>query len=203
MVADGFTITRAIQSRSWPASSANLEYAAAWGTLSPVADDVPRVADDIEVRRISTLLEPVGRAEGNPIRLNENSGIAHMGSLVLGMGFTVTPDVAAEWISLDPRNDEVLFPYLNGENLNQRPDASAARWIVDFDDQTDHWSADVRLSVPAAACERVVPECQSLANVRSTCPERFTAIVGGSLQRSRCRCEKRSLTCPRCSLSHW
>ena len=32
MVADGFTITRAIQSRSWPAASANLEYAAVWGT---------------------------------------------------------------------------------------------------------------------------------------------------------------------------
>ncbi|WP_169746045.1 hypothetical protein, partial [Lentzea albidocapillata] len=76
MVAAGFTITRAIQSRSWPASSANLEYAAAWGTLSPVPDDVPRVADDIRVRRISTLLEPAGRTEGNPIRLKENSGIA-------------------------------------------------------------------------------------------------------------------------------
>ncbi|WP_245816340.1 Eco57I restriction-modification methylase domain-containing protein [Lentzea albidocapillata] len=133
MVAAGFTITRAIQSRSWPASSANLEYAAAWGTLSPVPDDVPRVADDIRVRRISTLLEPAGRTEGNPIRLKENSGIAHMGSLVLGMGFTLTSTLAAEWISCDPRNADVLFPYLNGENLNQRPDASAARWIVDFD----------------------------------------------------------------------
>ncbi|MFF0145383.1 type IIL restriction-modification enzyme MmeI [Amycolatopsis sulphurea] len=132
MVADGFTITRAIQSRSWPASSANLEYAAAWGTLSPVADNVPRVADDIEVRRISTLLEPTGRAEGNPARLLENTGVAHIGSLVLGMGFTITPEVAAEWISLDSRNGDVLFPFLNGENLNQRPDASAARWIVDF-----------------------------------------------------------------------
>ena len=31
MVDAGFTITRAIQSRSWPATSANLEYAAVWG----------------------------------------------------------------------------------------------------------------------------------------------------------------------------
>ncbi|MDR2973583.1 MAG: hypothetical protein LBV00_02550, partial [Propionibacteriaceae bacterium] len=46
MVADGFTITRAIQSRSWPAASANLEYAAVWGTRGPVADSVPRIADD-------------------------------------------------------------------------------------------------------------------------------------------------------------
>ncbi len=54
MVADGFTITRAIQSRSWPVASANLEYAAVWGTLGPVAENVPRVANDILVRRIST-----------------------------------------------------------------------------------------------------------------------------------------------------
>ncbi|WP_067901291.1 Eco57I restriction-modification methylase domain-containing protein, partial [Actinomadura chibensis] len=32
MVTDGLTITRAIQSRSWPAATANLEYAAVWGT---------------------------------------------------------------------------------------------------------------------------------------------------------------------------
>ncbi|MGF2946825.1 hypothetical protein [Mycobacterium sp. Lab-001] len=47
-----------------------------WGTLGPVAENVPRVANDILVRRISTLLEPVGRVEGNPIRLAENEGIA-------------------------------------------------------------------------------------------------------------------------------
>ena len=37
MVDKGFTITRAIQSKSWPAASANLEYAAVWGTRGEVA----------------------------------------------------------------------------------------------------------------------------------------------------------------------
>ena len=58
MVAGGFTITRAIQSRSWPAASANLEFAAVWGTVGDVAATVARVADDVAVARISTLLEP-------------------------------------------------------------------------------------------------------------------------------------------------
>ena len=92
MVADGFTITRAIQSRSWPAASANLEYAAVWGSSGEVSADVPRVADDVEVRSISTLLEPAGRVEGKPIRLAENAGIGFIGCYVLGMGFVV--DVA-------------------------------------------------------------------------------------------------------------
>ena len=126
MAADGFTITRAIQSRSWPAASANLEYAAVWGTFAHVADGVLRVADDIPVRRISTLLEPQGRAEGNPLRLRENAGIAYIGCYVLGMGFVLEAAEAQEWIKADPRNAEVLFPYLNGEDLNSRPDAGSA-----------------------------------------------------------------------------
>ena len=32
---------------------------------------------------------------------------------------------AQKWIAADARNAEVLFPYLNGEDLNSRPDNSA------------------------------------------------------------------------------
>ena len=132
MVASGFTITRAIQSRSWPAASANLEYAAVWGTLSEVAAGSRRVADDTPVKAISTLLEAQGRAEGTPNRLAENSGIAFQGCIVLGLGFVLEPDEAQEWIAADPRNADVLFPYLNGEDLNSRADSSASRWVIDF-----------------------------------------------------------------------
>lgn len=132
MAADGFSITRAIQSRSWPAASANLEYAAVWGTRGGVAESVPRIADDIAVRRVSTLLEAQGRAEGNPVRLSENAGITFQGCIVLGMGFVLEPEEAHQWIVEDPRNAEVLFPYLSGEDLNQRHDLSAPRWVIDF-----------------------------------------------------------------------
>jgi hypothetical protein len=157
MVADGFTITRAIQSRSWPASSANLEYAAVWGGLGEVAADVPRVADDVAVRRISTLLEPAGRVEGTPHRLIENSGIAYIGCYVLGMGFVLQPSEAQEWIAADAHNAEVLFPYLNGEDLNQRRDASASRWVIDFNDRTEAEAATYA-SPYARVAELVKPE---------------------------------------------
>ena len=136
MVRDGFTITRSIQSRSWPAASANLEYAAVWGTRGSVAPAVPRVADDVPVKRVSTLLEPAGRVDGDPARLNENTDIAFQGCIVLGMGFVLEPDEAAAWIKVDQKNAEVLFPYLNGEDLNSRPDASARRWVIDFNDRS-------------------------------------------------------------------
>ena len=137
MVKNGFTITRAIQSRPWPVSSANLEYAAVWGTRATIASTVARVVDDAPVADISTLLEPAGRVGGNPARLMENTGLAFKGCIVLGKGFILEPCEAKSWIEADPRNAEVLFPYLQGEDLNSRPDTSAPRWVIDFNDMPE------------------------------------------------------------------
>ena len=145
MVADGFTITRAIQSRSWPARSANLEYAAVWGTRGRVAPVVRPVCDGASVHRISTLLEAEGRVVGAPQRLAENAGIAFIGCYVLGTGFVLETEEAQEWIAEDPRNAQVLFPYLNGEDLNSRPDCSASRWVVDFNERGEGEARRYRL----------------------------------------------------------
>ncbi|MDR0594489.1 MAG: hypothetical protein LBG60_14810 [Bifidobacteriaceae bacterium] len=120
-------------------------------------DAVPRVSDGAPVKRISTLLEPAGRVEGIPVRLAENQGIAYIGCYVLGMGFVITPDEAQEWIAADPRNAEVLFPYLNGEDLNSRPDASASRWVIDFNDRTEEEAKTYALPY-GRVLERVKPE---------------------------------------------
>ncbi|MGW2540710.1 Eco57I restriction-modification methylase domain-containing protein [Kitasatospora sp. NPDC001574] len=153
----GFTITRAIQSRSWPAASANLEYAAVWGTRETVSPEFSCVADDVEVKRISTLLEAGGRVEGDPARLVENLGIAFQGCIVLGMGFVMEPEEAAAWIEADPDNKDVLFPYLNGEDLNSRPDTSAPRWVIDFNDRSEQLSEAYELPYQRVL-ERVKPE---------------------------------------------
>jgi hypothetical protein len=55
-----------------------------------------------------------------------------IGSYVLGMGFTMEPEAARELIERDSRNNDVLFPYLNGQDLNSRPDCSASRWVINF-----------------------------------------------------------------------
>jgi len=156
MVARGFTITRAIQSREWPAAGANLEYAAVWGSNGPVSVEVPKVADEVSVKRISTLLEPAGRVDGLPIRLTENAGITFQGCIVLGMGFVLDPDEAAAWLEVDPRNADVLFPYLAGEDLNSQPDMSPTRWVIDFYDRPE-----------AAARQYPIPFERILARVKS------------------------------------
>ena len=86
MVNFGFTITRAIRSRSWPSQGANLEFAAVWGTRGAVSSHTTTICDDVPVPRISSLLEPVGRVKGKPERLTENVGLAFIGCYVLGRG---------------------------------------------------------------------------------------------------------------------
>ncbi|WNI16339.1 DNA methyltransferase [Actinacidiphila sp. ITFR-21] len=137
MVRSGFTITRAIQSNSWPAASANLEYAAVWGTRGEVAEESIRTSDGTPVKRISTLLEPAGRTDEDPIRLLENSKLAFEGCKPYGSGFLLTAEEAAEWIERDEANEDVVFPYLTGEDLNSRYDASPSRWIIDFYDRSE------------------------------------------------------------------
>ena len=43
-----------------------------------------------------------------------------------------------ELIAHDPRNAEVIQPYVIGKDLNQRPDCSASRWVINF--RTGRWS---------------------------------------------------------------
>ena len=146
MVANGFTITRAVQSAPWPSASANLEYAAVWGSRGQISPDVPRVADNVAAAWVSTLLEAGSRLELLPVRLFENAGIAFQGCNVLGMGFIIEdPEKAEEWRRAELNNKDVLFPYLSGEDLNSRPDAFAPRWVIDFNNRTETEAAQYRL----------------------------------------------------------
>ncbi|SCF17586.1 Methyltransferase domain-containing protein [Micromonospora matsumotoense] len=136
VVANGLTITRAVQSARWPSASANLEYAAVWATRNTVSATAVRTVDGIPAPRILTLLEPAGKVDGTPTRLAENARLSFNGCKVEGQGFVVDPAQALSWIAKDPQNREVLFPYLNGEDLNSRFDCSASRWVIDFNDRS-------------------------------------------------------------------
>ena len=68
------------------------------------------------------------------------------------MGFVLTPEQAQALIAKDPRNRDVLFPFLNGEDLNSRPDQSPSRWIINFFD----WPIEKAKQYPD--CFRIVEE---------------------------------------------
>lgn len=128
----GFTITRAVQSAPWPSASANLEFAAVWGTVGAVDESIPRNVNGNRAHRISTLLEAEGRVSGRPCRLVENTKIAYMGCTVYGKGFFVDNPTGASWMAEEPAVSRVLRPCLNGEDLNTSPYGRASRFVIDF-----------------------------------------------------------------------
>ncbi|MFI7445797.1 Eco57I restriction-modification methylase domain-containing protein [Nonomuraea indica] len=134
LVDGGVVIRRSVKSQPWPASSAVLEYCAVWTSRRALGEKAERIADGIVVRNITPSLDPVSRVVGNPKRLLENSGKSFQGSTILGLGFTMEPEAAKSMIERDARSADVLFPYLNGQDLNSRPDNSGSRWIINFHD---------------------------------------------------------------------
>lgn len=131
IIAHGWSIPRALPSRAWP-GEASLEVAHIWLSHSKWAGSF--VLNDMTVQSIGTLLVVPGKASGKPYALAENAHKSFQGSIVLGMGFVLEPTDAQALIEKDPRNKNVLFPYLNGEDLNSRPDQLPSRWIINFHD---------------------------------------------------------------------
>jgi len=171
---NGYTITRAVPSRKWP-GTANLEVAHVWVRKGRWGG--PVLLDDAPVASITPFLTPPGSVEGNPYRLVANRGRSFIGSYVLGMGFVLTSEEAWALIEKDPRNRDVLFPYLNGEDLNSRPDQSPSRWVINFHD----WPLEQAEAYPDCwkiVEERVRPERQRRKDdgeyaLRKPLPQRF------------------------------
>jgi hypothetical protein len=129
LMKDDWMIPRAISSQKWP-GTASLEVAVVWGHKGPWKGDY--TLDGNPIPGITPYLTLPGEITGNPYRLVANADKSFIGSYVLGMGFVLTPEGVQALIDKDPRNRDVLFPYLNGEDLNSRPDQSPSRWVINF-----------------------------------------------------------------------
>jgi hypothetical protein len=117
------------------------------------------------------------REEWSPKRLKANEGIAFQGSIVLGMGFVLTHEEAQQMIDADPRNVEVIFPYLNGENLNSDPEQRPSRSVINFWDWPEERAREYVLPWEWIE-ERVKPERQRLKTngeyaLRKPLPQRW------------------------------
>jgi len=130
----GLAIRRGRTSHKWPTNSANIQVVNLWATRTAPTKEAACWLDGDDLPRIGPDLQPVGTVTGRPYPLKENEGVAFQGSNVLGLGFTLTFEQADELIRRDPRNAEVIQPYVIGQDLNQRPDCSASRIIINFRD---------------------------------------------------------------------
>lgn len=148
LLKDGATLYHAQNNRPWE------------GTAAVVVNIVhaykgdyhgTKTLDGKRVPFISALLDSTANM-GDPYPLASNAGKSFQGSIVLGMGFVLEPDEAHALIAKDPRNREVLFPYLGGEDLNTHPEQQPSRWVINFFD----WSEEHAMQYPD--CYRIVRE---------------------------------------------
>lgn len=117
------------------------------------------------------------REEWSLKHLKANEGKAFVGSYVLGMGFVLSPDEAQWMLSADPKNAEVIFPYINGEDLNSDPEQRPSRWVINFWDWSEERAQEYEVPWQWVE-ERVKPERQRRNDrgdfvLRNPLPERW------------------------------
>ncbi|MFD5817985.1 Eco57I restriction-modification methylase domain-containing protein [Streptomyces sp. NPDC127038] len=139
-LASGWTVYRAVKSQPWLGSAA-VVVSLLW-LAGKLSESEAPVLDGNEVRGITPGLDPASRVSGTPYRLVDNEAQSHIGSYVLGTGFVLPSEQAQALIAKDPKNAEVLFPYLIGKDLNQRPGATASRWVINFHDWSQEKAAE-------------------------------------------------------------
>jgi hypothetical protein len=132
---------RAVPSRPWPGTAA-LEVAYVWGIVGQWANEF--VLNEQMVKEITPFLTVPGLTAGNPYKLKANSNLSFLGSKIYGQGFVLETDEAKILIEKDPKNKNILFPYLNGQDLNTNPDQSPSRWVINFFD----WPLDAEHDNP-------------------------------------------------------
>ena len=90
-----------------------------------------------EVDHISAFLSPM--IEVSPNKLKENSKLAFQGCITRGLGFVIDEQTARKMLEHDRKNKQVLFPYLNGQDLNTNSRHLPSRWVINFWD----WPEDI------------------------------------------------------------
>lgn len=124
-------INHAVRSMKWPGMAA-VEVSLV--TIHKGSWNGKYILNHKKVSQITSYLDdsvPLG--EPFPLKANKNKSF--QGSIVLGKGFILTPEEAQQLIRKNPRNQDVLFPYLNGDDLNTQVDQSPTRWVINF----KHW----------------------------------------------------------------
>ena len=133
--------------------------------------NIPILLDGRPVEKITAFLFPNG-GNDDPQKLRANEDKSFIGSYVLGMGFTfddTNPEATpiAEMhrlIEQNPKNAEVIFPYIGGEEVNSSPTHAHHRYVINFGEMSEK---EVRENYPdlmAIVEEKVKPERDKLGN---------------------------------------
>ncbi len=142
----GGEINFAVSGAKWP-GVANL-YVSLFSLHKGTWAGKPRLLDGRNVQFISAFFEDYAD-EGQPHSLSKNADRMFNGFHFLGDGFLLTPEEALS-LKTTTNSKDVIFPVLNGEDLNRNPLQQSSRFIINFAD----WPIE-KAMVYTAAFERV------------------------------------------------
>jgi hypothetical protein len=99
------------------------------------------------------------REEWSPRHLRANKNVTFTASFVMGGGFVLEGDEAKIMLDADAKNADVIFPFMNGDDLNSDPQQRPSRWVINFWDWPEE-RANKYKEPWAWIEERVKPERQ-------------------------------------------
>ncbi len=155
IIANGSVLNHAVKGMKWPGLAA-VEvslitlFKGAWGGKY--------FLNGKQTNQISPFLDEADNT-GTPFPLSLNDGKSYQGSIILGKGFVLEPDEAEGLLLEDEKYKSVIFPYLNGDDLNNNSDQSPSRFVINFFD----WSEEIAAAFNHPyniLLERVKPERQ-------------------------------------------
>ncbi|MBD2112543.1 MULTISPECIES: Eco57I restriction-modification methylase domain-containing protein [Cyanophyceae] len=123
------TIYRAIANRQWY-GNATVRISAIWLSKKQWLNKF--YLDEKPVHGITTFLTLPGKVAGEPFKLSVNRARVFKGHNVYGMGFFLSSEEAQNLVNKNKRNNEVILPYLNGEELNSSSSQPASRYVINF-----------------------------------------------------------------------
>lgn len=126
----GADLFRAERSLSWPGTASVVVSVVHFASRQT---RIQRVLNGVPVAQISSLLTADGVTMAPKI-LASSKLEAGTGTYLYGEGFVVSPQEYADALGADPRNAEVLMPYLTSEDLNATPGARCSRYAINFRD---------------------------------------------------------------------
>lgn len=149
LVDRGGLLFDAVRSMKWPVAGANVAVSVVHVAKGHVAEFPlePRL-DGHRVEALNSRLR--GKPERtDPVALFSNAGKSFVGSIVLGMGFVLTPAQRDELIAKHKKNAERIFRYVGGEEINSDPDPKLERYVINFGqmelDEAEKWPDLLRI----------------------------------------------------------
>jgi hypothetical protein len=127
----GAVIYDAVGSMPWPGAAAVAVSVVHMAQGEAVVAAGTKRLNGADVNIINSQL--YARAErADPLKLAANTGLIFQGSIVLGAGFILTQEAQKALVRKNGKNEECIFPYMGGEEINTSPTQVFERYVINF-----------------------------------------------------------------------